>query len=896
MTGSGTKGTGNTQATNLTGKARAARLCYVDDSRTSAYVVKRMLKPYGYIVDHFESAEPALIALVESDYDLLLTDLKVSPTGMDGDDLVRALRASGQKKVSSLPVIVITGATDTGILSQVYEAGANQIMTKPVNGEELDAHIRKLVFTSRHKSEEDEFADLVAEAESVEHAVGGKARATVVPFGADAKKPGVPEMPGESGKDGLTNPVLANEQAASPPLTTPDGRPIPRPTVRVKPAQRVKPTIRQPGSATTGSATHSAVQTRASSVARQAASVQTPSSTPKIPHPKSVQAKHPDVLKREQQLAELKKQAAAKLAAQQSAAQAALKAAVKAKVAAKSTHANSAKAVDPEVLKRIKAAAAAKKAKLAEQQRIKQSYQSESQPKAPSSFQSKAQSVQEKLEPEIPLTLEPKENEPVDVFNRPHNSPATSTDFQSPFETQTARAKPEPAHARSKPANPASPESYNDPFSGHAAEPDAFAAAAKSAAQNFRSSQSTHSADLFGQQDNANILKQMEQFPLVQSDFKESAGASGVLTAVNSIVELWGPKKVILAVALVAILAFFYNSWSGIFSEGVNVETTVVEQGEIFQSITVPGKVVSKLRVDVTPSIAGRLTNVYVEEGDEVKQDELLARLDDREAKSNLKRAEASEKNAEEDVALAERSLKRLRQAFSKGAVARQLVEEAEVELRSAKARLGVAEEEVKSAKMSLENPRIVAPFAGTITSRYVEVGQWVVPSETLFTLVDQSQREIEVRVDAADSGGIAVGQTVTLTSDAFPGLEWTESVTRLAAATSNVGNANTVSVYISLGNSAPSLRYGQQVDAEIRTAWNPSALKVPYGAIINRGGKTYVAVVQDNFVNLVEVETGIEDFTHVEIRQGVSVGQHIILANGADIDEGDRVVISTGN
>jgi len=891
MTGSGTKGTGDTQATNLTGKARAARLCYVDDSRTSAYVVKRMLKPYGYVVDHFESAEPALIALIESDYDLLLTDLKVSPTGMDGDDLVRALRASGQKKVSSLPVIVITGATDTEILSQVYEAGANQIMTKPVNGEELDAYIRKLVFTSRHKSEEDEFADLVAEAELLEHAVAGKGRATVVPFGADAKKPDVSDRSGETIKDDLKKPqVSGNEQADSPPLTTPDGRPIPRPTVRVKPAQRVKPTMRQ---TSTGS---SAAQANASNVVGQPVSAQSSYSTPKVPQPKSAQAKHPDVLKREQQLAELKKKAAAKLAAQQSAAQAALKAAVKARVAAKATQANSAKTVDPEVLRKIKAAAAAKKARLAEHQRIKQSLHTGSQPNTPASFQSNAQSVQEKLEPEIPLTLEPKENEPVDVFNRSQNSSATSTGFQSPFETQTTRAQPQPARAKSPPVNPASSEPYNDPFSGRPAEPDAFAAAAKSAAQNFRSNQSAHSADLFNQQDNANILKQMEQFPLVQSDFKESAGASGVFTAVNSIVELWGPKKVILAVAVVAILAFFYNSWSGIFSEGVNVETTVVEQGEIFQSITVPGKVVSKLRVDVTPSIAGRLTNVYVEEGGEVKKDELLARLDDREAKSNLKRAEANEKNAEEDVALAERSLKRLRQAFSKGAVARQLVEEAEVELRSAKARLGVAEEEVKSAKMSLENPRIVAPFDGTITSRYVEVGQWVVPSETLFTLVDQSQREIEVRVDAADSGGIAVGQTVTLTSDAFPGLEWTESVTRLAAATSNVGNANTVSVYISLGNSAPSLRYGQQVDAEIRTAWNPSALKVPYGAIINRGGKTYVAVVQDNFVNLVEVETGIEDFTHVEIRQGVSVGQHIILANGADIEEGDRVVISSGN
>ena len=66
-----------------------ARLCYVDDSRTSAYVVRRLLQPFGYQVDHFSSAEPAFVALVQKDYDMLLTDLKVSANGMDGDELIR---------------------------------------------------------------------------------------------------------------------------------------------------------------------------------------------------------------------------------------------------------------------------------------------------------------------------------------------------------------------------------------------------------------------------------------------------------------------------------------------------------------------------------------------------------------------------------------------------------------------------------------------------------------------------------------------------------------------------------------------------------------------------------------------------------------------------------------
>jgi len=875
MAGSGAKGAGKPQvSSDMTGqgKARAARICYVDDSRTSAYVVKRILRPYGYIVDHFESAEPALIAIIESDYDLLLTDLKVSPTGMDGDDLVRALRASGHKQVASMPVIVITGATDTNILSQVYEAGANQIVTKPVNGEELDAHIRKLVYESKH-ADDDEFAEL--EAEAAQSGLHADTSAKVVLFGGDSKKEGVADVVMPESKASSETPKTQAPEAE--PLLTDDGRPIPRPAGRVKPAPRVSPIIQKP------------------TIDQKTA----PMSSKPVPSGKAkVSPAQVEAARKAKELAAKKMRAAAQLA-QKTPVQSQAK-----------------KVVDQEALAKVKAAAAAKRAKLIEQQKAKIAAQAKlkqqheraqreraERAKAARVAQDRRSQVQATLESEIPLTLEPKENEPVDVFNR------SQPNINQPFGSQNMSGGPavggHPGINRPQPTPKAplhggasqggqarssrAPENkIESPFAN-----DPFAAAAKTATENFGGPHASHTADLFGKSSNSNILKQMDQYPLVQSDYRDNVGSSGVMSMFSSIIELWGPKKVIMAVVLVACLAFFYNNWSGLFSSGVPVQTTLVEQGEIFQSITVPGKVVSKLRVDVTPSIAGRLTNVYVEEGDNVKKGELLARLDDREARSNLKRAEAALGNAEEDVALAERSLKRLRQAFSKGAVAKQLVEEAEVELRSARARQSVAEEEVRTSKLSLENPRIVAPFSGTITARYVEVGQWVVPSETLFSLVDQSQREVEVRVDAADSGGIAVGQTVTLSSDAFPGLQWNESVTRLAAATSNVGNANTVSVYISLGSKAPSLRFGQQVDSEIRTSWNPSALKVPYGAIITKGGKSYVAVVENNVINLVEVETGIEDFTHVEIRQGVHVGQYVILANGADIEEGDRVVLS---
>lgn len=842
MTGSGSsKSAKNSDQTIDAAETVPARLCYVDDSRTSAYVVKRMLRPYGYAVDHFDSAEPALIALVKEDYDLLLTDLKVSPTGMDGDDLVRALRNSGHEKISSLPIIVITGSTDENVLKEVYEAGANQILSKPVNGDELDEHIRNLVqgATPSQNGSESEASDTEpSQAKSDFIPTPEKAGATVVPFGSDsiATKQGTPQradndladadipilntspgdtdsLPDSSRTAGRRN--LKTDSTVEEGVQQEEQTKItPQPIVNVQPASRVTPTIRKPKVGNTSSKiTNTATQATKGSEDEAA----------------SEQSLSPEQIAARQHL--------------------------------------------------LKARALAKKRKLLAAEAVKKKSTVTQQPttKVPASTKQAKTRLDINKIPTDHLSLEPKGNEAIEA-----GATSAAPSVKPEFGGGTA-AKQE---AKSGVDNGIPNDRVSAPGDAVAQPPAPIPNKDNDTRGNFQAEVEAAT----------NILQEMERYPLVEADLSANYTPSRVVSAMGSVLELYGPKKIISTIFLLVAAFFAYSAYQEYFDEGDAVEVTSVEQGEIFQAITVPGKVVSKLKVNLTPSIAGRLTHVYVEEGDTVKSGDLLARLDDREAKSQLNRAKANYESAKEDVVVAQRALKRLKAAYDKGAVARNLVEEAETELRSAKARASIQEEEVRTAKLSLENPRIVAPFSGTVTARYVEVGQWVVPSETLFTLIDEKQREVEVQVDAADSGGIAVGQTVTLSSDAFPGLEWNESVTRLAAATSNVGNANTVSVYISLGNNAPSLRFGQQVDADIRTAWNPNALKLPFAAIINQGGKTHVATIHNNKVRFVEVVTGIEDFSNVEILQGVNLGQSVILANGLELRENQKVYIASNS
>jgi len=249
--------------------------------------------------------------------------------------------------------------------------------------------------------------------------------------------------------------------------------------------------------------------------------------------------------------------------------------------------------------------------------------------------------------------------------------------------------------------------------------------------------------------------------------------------------------------------------------------------------------------------------------------------------------------SAEEEVALTHKTQERFQKALGLGAVSRQTVEDAEAAWKAASARLSVAQEELKSAELALQRLKISAPFRGIITRLYVQQGQWLTPPQPLLTLVDISSMEIEVKVDAADSANLSIGQAVILSADAFPEVTWSERVTRIAPVTSRNNAVNTLNVHISLGGQAPELRIGQSVDAEIRIASSKDTLKLPFEALISQVGKSMVAVYRLGQVALVPVSVGIEDFTHAEILSGITEQELIILPAGHELSQGQKVSLS---
>ena len=301
-------------------------------------------------------------------------------------------------------------------------------------------------------------------------------------------------------------------------------------------------------------------------------------------------------------------------------------------------------------------------------------------------------------------------------------------------------------------------------------------------------------------------------------------------------------------------------------------------------------KVVSKLKVDVSPSAAGQVKQLFVKEGDKVRKGQNIAQLENDDVSNEVKRAEGNLLTTREETAMAEKTVTRMRRALDLGAVSRQAVEEAETSLKSVKSKETSAKEQVRSTRLLLDKLMVTAPFDGTVTSRQAQIGQYVRPSEAIVSVVDLGQREIETKVDAADSSAINTGQDVELSSDAFPGRKWREEVTRVAPSANRETTSNTVNVYISLGKDAPPLRVGQQVDADIRIVSVDHAIKLPISALIQRNGKMWVAISEEGRVHYIPVTTGLEDLTHAEITQGIRPGQEVIVPKGVILHEGDRV------
>jgi len=355
--------------------------------------------------------------------------------------------------------------------------------------------------------------------------------------------------------------------------------------------------------------------------------------------------------------------------------------------------------------------------------------------------------------------------------------------------------------------------------------------------------------------------------------------------------------------------------------------TTVVEvavarpAGEAGRTtlLNASGYVTPRRRATVAAKITARVLEVLVDEGMEVGEGQILARLDASDAQWRLRAAETARDataaliaNLEVNLANSERELRRQEELEKAGFAAVQARETAQTTVDSLRAQIQAAREQVKAAdaqiavaRQDVENCTVRAPFAGIVVSKDAQIGEMVSPISAgggftrtgIATIVDMASLEIEVDVNESYIARVKPGQRVEAVLDAYP--DWRiPSRVRTVIPTADRQKA-TVKVRISFEKLEPRILPDMGVKVAFladETAGGAQAVVpralVPQPAVRDDGGKRIVFVVRDGRLERRAVTVGESRASDIEIMAGVNPGDAVVVQELEGLRDGQRVKI----
>jgi RND family efflux transporter MFP subunit len=338
------------------------------------------------------------------------------------------------------------------------------------------------------------------------------------------------------------------------------------------------------------------------------------------------------------------------------------------------------------------------------------------------------------------------------------------------------------------------------------------------------------------------------------------------------------------------------------------------------------GYVTPRRRATVAAKITGRVTGVFFDEGNRAKEGQLLATLDDSDAKRALDSAVADRDSSraaiqdyEVQLRYAEIQLHRAQELKAANVQSQDQLDNARTAADSLKAKIALAKQQVAGAEsriavaqQAVDNCTIRAPFSGIIVSKDAQVGEMVSPISAgggftrtgIATIVDMNSNEVEVDVNEAYIARVEPGQRVTSTLDAYP--DWQiPSHVRTVIPTADRQKA-TVKVRISFDKLDPRILPDMGVKvafmaedeakkkgvAEKAKGPKPTAI-VPKSAVRTDSGKPYVFLVRDTKIERRSVTLGNDRGADVEIMAGVNSGDSLVAHGPENLQDGETVRIN---
>jgi membrane fusion protein (multidrug efflux system) len=308
----------------------------------------------------------------------------------------------------------------------------------------------------------------------------------------------------------------------------------------------------------------------------------------------------------------------------------------------------------------------------------------------------------------------------------------------------------------------------------------------------------------------------------------------------------------------------------------VKVSVITIKPTPIKDVLLLPGETEAWQDVRLASETDGVVERIGFKEGQSVRKGQLIAKVDVAALKAALDQAEAS-------FDLAEKLYKRRKMLFERKVIAKEELDRSENERTLTVARL-------RRAKVEYERGFVRSPINGLVNYLHIDVGEFVDRGDPVADLVNVDKIKINVNVPELDVRYLRGGQKTMVTVDAFPDRRLTGTIDFVAYKADPA--TKTFHIRVLIDNPERQIRPGMIARVAFLRRVIPDALVVPLFALIDKGGERIVFVEKDGTAYARTVSIGIIEGDRIQIREGVEVGDHVIVSGQTEVEEGMKVQV----
>lgn len=331
-------------------------------------------------------------------------------------------------------------------------------------------------------------------------------------------------------------------------------------------------------------------------------------------------------------------------------------------------------------------------------------------------------------------------------------------------------------------------------------------------------------------------------------------------------------RKILLMGILVAGIGFLLYKRNVSAQSQSLITTTQVLEKNFIKTISSSGKTKAKKSVDLKFQTSGRLRWVGIQEGDSVKAYQAIASLDTRDVQKSLEKSLRDYSAQRNDFDEMTKTTYGEKKETDVNDTIKRILQKNQWDLESA-----VLDVELKH--LAAEYSTLITPIAGIVTHIDTPIaGINITPATATFEIIDPTTIQFEANIDEVDIGGVKLGQSASVTLDAYPDrmLEGTISAIAYSSQTST-GGATVFPIQITLSN-PETLRVGFNGDVTITIDEQPRAIVIPLSALREKDKIKFVYRKKGKIFEKVQISTGASSDNESIVTQGLQVGDEVVI------------------